>query len=59
MLLGTAAILVLAGVIEGSFSQFTKKTFPYSVKIGVAVVLFVMLLGYLFLRRRARPEEAR
>jgi uncharacterized membrane protein SpoIIM required for sporulation len=59
MLLGTAATLVLAGLIEGSFSQFTKKTFPYPVKIGVAVVLFLMLLGYLFVRRRARPEEAR
>jgi len=58
MLLGTAAILVLAGLIEGSFSQFTKKTFPYEMKIGVAIALFLGLLGYLFVRRRARPEEA-
>jgi len=58
MLLGTAGILVLAGLIEGSFSQFTSKTFPYSVKIGVAVLLFMLLLGYLFLRRRPRPGAA-
>jgi len=56
MLLGTAAILVLAGLIEGSFSQFTKKTFPYEMKIGVAIALFLGLLGYLFVRRRVRPE---
>ena len=54
ILLGTAAILVLAGLIEGSFSQFTNKTFPYPIKIGVAVSLFVMLLCYLFVRRRPR-----
>lgn len=58
MLLGTAAILVLAGLIEGSFSQFTKKTFPYPFKIGVAAALFALLLSYLFIRRRGRPEEA-
>ena len=56
MLLGTAAILVLAGLIEGSFSQFTKKTFPYEMKIGVAVALFLGLLGYLFVKRRVRAE---
>jgi uncharacterized membrane protein SpoIIM required for sporulation len=56
MLLGTAAILVLAGLIEGSFSQFTKKTFPYEMKIGVAAALFIGLLSYLFVRRRAPAE---
>lgn len=56
MLLGTAAILVLAGLIEGSFSQFTKKTFPYEMKIGVAIALFLGLLSYLFVRRRVRTE---
>ena len=60
MLLGTAAILVLAGLIEGSFSQFTRKTFPYPVKIGVAVALFALLLTYLFYSRRGgRGEERR
>lgn len=54
MLLGTAAILVLAGLIEGSFSQFTSKTFPYPFKISVAIALFVLLLSYLFVRRKER-----
>jgi uncharacterized membrane protein SpoIIM required for sporulation len=57
MLLGTAGILVFAGLIEGSFSQFTNQTFPYSFKITVAVALFVLLLSYLFVRRRIRAGE--
>ena len=56
MLLGTAAILVLAGLIEGSFSQFTKQTFPYALKIGVAAVLFIGLVSYLFVRRGGKEE---
>jgi uncharacterized membrane protein SpoIIM required for sporulation len=56
MLLGTAAILVFAGMIEGSFSQFTRKTFPYELKIGVAAILFVGLISYLFVRRGAHGE---
>jgi uncharacterized membrane protein SpoIIM required for sporulation len=48
MLLATAAILVLAGLIEGSFSQFTQKTFSYPLKIGVALALFGTLVVYLF-----------
>ena len=43
--------LVLAGIIEGSFSQFSAKTVPYALKISVAVLLFVGLMTYLFLRR--------
>lgn len=57
MLLGTAGILVFAGLIEGSFSQFTNQTFPYSFKITVAIALFVLLLSYLFVRRRSRTGE--
>jgi uncharacterized membrane protein SpoIIM required for sporulation len=57
MLLGTAAILVFAGLIEGSFSQFTNKTFPYPLKIGVAVMLFVLLVSYLFARRSGKAAE--
>lgn len=52
MLLASAAILVLAGLIEGSFSQFTKQTVAYGLKIAVAVALFVLLLAYLYLPRR-------
>lgn len=52
IMLASAAILVVAGLIEGSFSQFTAKTFPYAVKIAVAALLFALLMAYLFLRRR-------
>lgn len=47
MMVATALVLVVAGAIEGSFSQFTAKTVPYGLKIGVAVVLFAALLAYL------------
>lgn len=56
MMAAAAAVLVMAGLIEGSFSQFSAKTVPYSLKIGVAAVLFGSLLGYLFFRRL--PEES-
>jgi len=48
---GTALTLVLAGLIEGSFSQFSSHTFPYELKIAVAALLFLSLMTYLFLRR--------
>lgn len=51
MMIGAALTLVLAGFIEGSFSQFSAKTIPYALKIGVAVLLFAGLMAYLFLRR--------
>jgi hypothetical protein len=50
-MIATAMTLVFAGLIEGSFSQFTANTFPYALKIGVAVVLFAILMLYLFARR--------
>lgn len=54
MMLGTAALLVVAGLVEGSFSQFSSKTFPYALKISVAGVLFLLMVSYLFLFRRGR-----
>lgn len=51
MIIGAALVLVLAGIIEGSFSQFSAKTIPYVLKIAVAVLLFLGLTAYLFLRR--------
>jgi uncharacterized membrane protein SpoIIM required for sporulation len=51
IIIGTALTLVLAGLIEGSFSQFSSRAFPYEVKIAVAALLFVSLMTYLFLRR--------
>lgn len=56
MMAAAAVVLVLAGLIEGSFSQFSAKTVPYSLKIGVAAALFGSLLAYLFFRRL--PEES-
>jgi hypothetical protein len=51
MIIGAALTLVLAGIIEGSFSQFSSKTVPYPLKIAVALLLFTGLMTYLFLRR--------
>jgi uncharacterized membrane protein SpoIIM required for sporulation len=55
MMLGAALVLVLAGLIEGSFSQFSARIFPYPLKIGVAAALFLGLVGWLFVRRL--PEQ--
>ncbi|MEO8378785.1 MAG: stage II sporulation protein M [Acidobacteriota bacterium] len=51
MMIGAAMTLVLAGLIEGSFSQFSAKTIPYPLKISVAALLFTGLISFLFLRR--------
>lgn len=56
MIIGAALVLILAGLIEGSFSQFTAKTFPYALKISVAVLLFLGLMAYLFVKRIAGDE---
>jgi uncharacterized membrane protein SpoIIM required for sporulation len=50
IMVGAALTLVLAGLIEGSFSQFSSKSFPYELKIGVSIVLFLGLMFYLFVR---------
>ncbi|HEX8407868.1 MAG TPA: stage II sporulation protein M [Thermoanaerobaculia bacterium] len=59
MIIGAALTLVLAGLIEGSFSQFSAKTIPYSLKIAVAGLLFVGLLAYLFMRRVGGEERGK
>lgn len=47
-LLATAAgLLVIAGMIEGSFSQFSAKTIPYWFKITVAACLAAGLVAWL------------
>ena len=51
IMLATAMALVFAGLIEGSFSQFTGNTIPYGLKIVVAILLFTGLMLYLFARR--------
>ena len=54
---GAALVLVLAGIIEGSFSQFSAKTIPYELKIAVSVLLFVGLMTWLFLRHVAEEKS--
>lgn len=58
IMIATAMTLVFAGIIEGSFSQFTSNTFPYPLKIAVAILLFAALMLYLFARRLDAPEIA-
>lgn len=48
IIIGTSVFLVLAGFIEGGFSQINEPTLPYPFKILVAVVLFLAFLAYLF-----------
>ncbi len=48
LLIGASSLLVIAGVIEGGFSQINEPTLPYPIKIGVAVGLLSALLAYLF-----------
>ena len=56
ILLTAALVLVAAGLIEGSFSQFSAKTVPYALKIAVAATLFSALCLWLFRApRRSRP----
>jgi uncharacterized membrane protein SpoIIM required for sporulation len=58
MLLARVSVLVVAGLIEGSFSQFTAKTIPYEVKLGVAALLFVALMTWLFGGTAETDEDA-
>lgn len=46
--IGAATLLVIAGAIEGGFSQVNEPTLPYPLKISVACVLFLLLIAYLF-----------
>jgi uncharacterized membrane protein SpoIIM required for sporulation len=55
MMSAVVLLLVVAGMIEGSFSQFSAKTVPYPLKIVVAAVLLASLLLHLFLPRRPAP----
>lgn len=48
LVVATSTWLVVAGVIEGGFSQINEPTIPYPLKIVVAGLLFSMLLVYLF-----------
>jgi uncharacterized membrane protein SpoIIM required for sporulation len=54
MLAACAALLVCAGLIEGSFSQLSARSVPYPAKIGVALALFGAMCFWLFGRRDPR-----
>lgn len=57
---GTATLLVIAGIIEGTLSQVNEPSMPYALKIAVAVMLFSALLMYLFVmpvKSRLRDEK--
>lgn len=58
MMTAVVALLVVAGLIEGSFSQFSARVVPYPVKIGVAATLLASLIFYLFLPRRPAMAAA-
>lgn len=60
LILGTASLLVIAGLIEGGFSQINEPTLPYPLKITVAATLFVTLCLYLFVmpvKTQLNPEH--
>jgi len=46
--IGTMVLLVVAGIIEGGFSQINEPTIPYPFKVAVAAALFCALMIYLF-----------
>jgi uncharacterized membrane protein SpoIIM required for sporulation len=54
IVLASALLLVLAGTIEGSFSQLSQKSVPYAMKIAVAGALFFAMLFWLFVSRGDR-----
>lgn len=57
ILTGSASLLVVAGLIEGGFSQVNEPTLAYWFKISVAAALLAALVVYLFVmpvRKKAR-----
>lgn len=54
---GSAALLVLAGLVEGTLSQIHEPTLPYPLKIGFALALGALVHGYLWLWPLP-PEDA-
>ena len=58
LLAGTATLLVIAGIVEGGFSQINEPVLPYELKIFVAGALFIALLAYWFVMpvRPLKPD---
>ena len=61
LLVGAASLFILAGCIEGGFSQLAAPVIPYSVKIAFAATLFCGLIVYLFIMpvREPPPDDLR
>ena len=57
LLIGCAHMLVLAGLIEGGFSQITAPVIPYFIKIFFACALFAALIAYLFFMPINKPDS--
>jgi uncharacterized membrane protein SpoIIM required for sporulation len=58
MLVTAAVLLVFAGLIEGSFSQFSSRAVPYGLKIAFAAVLFLAMVWWLFGRRTGSSRRS-
>lgn len=58
LILGTAPVLVVAGVIEGTLSQMHPPTVPYIVKLAFAGLMVGVLVLYFGLLGRERPRPA-
>ncbi|NOX57532.1 MAG: stage II sporulation protein M [Planctomycetes bacterium] len=57
IVVGASTWLVVAGFIEGGFSQINEPTLSYDTKIAVAGVLLVSFLYYLFIMPVKVPNE--
>jgi uncharacterized membrane protein SpoIIM required for sporulation len=58
MMTAVMVLLLIAGLIEGSFSQFSAKVVPYPLKIAVAAILLASLVLFLFLPRQQGGGDA-
>ena len=58
LLVGASTLLVIAGCVEGGFSQINEPTIRYWLKIAVAIFIFAALISYLFLMP-VRPRPSR
>lgn len=53
---GVALLLVWAGLVEAYFSQDHEPVLPYSLKITIGLVEFMLLFAFLFLSGREKQE---
>jgi uncharacterized membrane protein SpoIIM required for sporulation len=56
---GCAALLIVAGLIEGTISQIHEPALPYFLKIGFALASFALLWSYLWLMPLPAHSAAR